>query len=139
VGAFLVPWMWCVAHDPGLAQPPGAGQTCAGKVIALRRSSRFFAERYRRTEALSMFKTIPMCLNILNVVARFDLEFRSDLAWSVQKWGKIPKNRVHEEGFAPNPNRPENITEKLLSFFDEQNSKIQFVILLHMVMSMYWK
>jgi hypothetical protein len=71
------------------------------------------------------------------VVARFDLEFRSNLPWSVQMALKMSKNPMDEEGFAPNPNRAKTVHREVAILFDQQNSKIQFAIPLHIVMPLY--
>jgi hypothetical protein len=58
-----------------------------------------------------------MCFKILKVVAPFDLEFRSDLPWSVQIASMNPKNRVDEERFTPNSNRAKTVRGEVAILF----------------------
>jgi hypothetical protein len=82
----------------------------------------------------SLFMRIQIYIKTLKMVTPFDLDSRSDLGFSFQKYVIGRTFRVEEEGFAPNPDAPENITVKLLYLLDEQIFTIHAILPLHMVM-----
>jgi hypothetical protein len=56
---------------------------------------------YKRLRQSSLFRWIRNYFKMVKMLARFDLESRSNSAWSFQKYVIFPKNREDEEGFAP--------------------------------------